>query len=131
MKLAGCILKDRHGRVLLLHRHSKGADQWEVPGGKLENTEDPKAAAIREVKEEVGVDVKIIKLLGARDFTERDRVLHYSWYLAKITDGKISIGEPQTFDDAKYFSLDEMHAIKLSAGASAFVRMIETGEIKL
>ena len=33
MKLAGCIIKDEDGRVLLMHRDDPRRTQWEIPGG--------------------------------------------------------------------------------------------------
>jgi 8-oxo-dGTP diphosphatase len=49
------------GRVLLTKRkagtHLEGA--WEFPGGKVEPGEDPRAALARELKEEVGLEVKV------------------------------------------------------------------------
>ena len=50
-----------HERVLLSQRktgtHLAGA--WEFPGGKVEPDEDPKAALVRELREELGIDVDV------------------------------------------------------------------------
>jgi len=61
LQLAGCVILDEKGRVLLLHRETSKRVQWETPGGKVEPGESEKQAAVREVKEELGVDVKILK----------------------------------------------------------------------
>jgi 8-oxo-dGTP diphosphatase len=49
-----------NGRVLLTQRkkgtHLAGA--WEFPGGKVEPNEDPRAAVVRELREEVGIEVR-------------------------------------------------------------------------
>lgn len=39
------------------------AGQWELPGGKVESDETPEAAAIREVKEELGLDIELGDIL--------------------------------------------------------------------
>ena len=57
--VAACALIDIDGRVLLARRPEgkKMAGLWEFPGGKLHHGETPEAALIRELKEELGIDV--------------------------------------------------------------------------
>jgi 8-oxo-dGTP diphosphatase len=57
--VAACALVDIDGRVLLARRPEgkKMAGLWEFPGGKLNPGETPEAALIRELKEELGIDV--------------------------------------------------------------------------
>jgi 8-oxo-dGTP diphosphatase len=57
--VAACALVDADGRVLLARRPEgkKMAGLWEFPGGKLDPGETPEAALIRELREEIGIDV--------------------------------------------------------------------------
>lgn len=61
-KLAWIYIKDRK----ILSTRSKGKDAWYIPGGKREQGESDEAALVREVKEELSVDLKreSIKYLG-------------------------------------------------------------------
>ncbi|MBI1384166.1 MAG: 8-oxo-dGTP diphosphatase MutT [Rhizobiales bacterium] len=57
--VAACALVDEDGRVLLAKRPQgrKMAGLWEFPGGKVEPGEQPENALIRELREELGIDV--------------------------------------------------------------------------
>src|SRR6478672_5808071 len=57
--VAAVALVDKDGRVLLSQRPEgkQLAGLWEFPGGKVEAGERPEAALIRELKEELGIDV--------------------------------------------------------------------------
>jgi 8-oxo-dGTP diphosphatase len=62
--VAACALVDVDGRVLLARRPEgkKMAGLWEFPGGKLNPGETPEQALIRELKEELGIDVTAVCL---------------------------------------------------------------------
>ena len=57
---AGCLFCDQLGRVLLVKPVYK--DPWEIPGGIVEADESPLAACIREVREELGFDLRHARL---------------------------------------------------------------------
>jgi 8-oxo-dGTP diphosphatase len=58
--VVACALVDEDRRVLIAQRPEgkQLAGLWEFPGGKLDAGERPEAALIRELKEELGIDVK-------------------------------------------------------------------------
>ncbi len=57
--VAACALLDREGAVLLAKRPAGRplAGLWEFPGGKVEAGEQPEEALIRELREELGIDI--------------------------------------------------------------------------
>ena len=57
----GCVFNE-NGEVLLQRRGD--CDQWGFPGGTVELGETPQMAAIREVREETGLDVLVGDLIG-------------------------------------------------------------------
>jgi 8-oxo-dGTP diphosphatase len=58
--VAACALVDADGRVLIAERPAGRtmAGLWEFPGGKVESGERPEDTIIRELKEELGIDIK-------------------------------------------------------------------------
>lgn len=133
LKLAGCIILDENDKVFLLHRNTVKRQQWEVPGGKVEDNEEAKTTAVREIKEELGVDVEITSLTGEKEFTEDGFTMRYSWFGAKILGGQPQIMEPETFDKLSSFSIQEMRVLfdELSPNAQNFLVALEKGNITL
>ena len=84
---------------------------WSLPKGHIEEGESPEGAAIREVKEETGIDSEISKSLGVIDFwfmageKRIHKTVHH--FLFRETGGKIA---PQVseVDDVRWFPLNEI-----------------------
>lgn len=66
IKAAIAVIMDEQKRVLITQRasHLSKGGYWEFPGGKLEWNESPELALIREVKEEVGLEILSYHYLG-------------------------------------------------------------------
>jgi ADP-ribose pyrophosphatase YjhB (NUDIX family) len=70
-----CVVEHR-GSILLI-RHTYGDRRWRFPGGGVRRGETPEQAALREVKEEVGVGLRRVEMVGAyasRETGARDQV---------------------------------------------------------
>jgi len=131
IQLAGCIILDEQEGIWLLHRNKKGITQWELPGGKVEPGEAAEQAAERELREELGVHVAIVRELGGDEFVEDETTFTYTWFLATIRSGQMTICEPQTFDDLQSFSLDELADLKLSGNMQKLHNALRAGTVTL
>jgi 8-oxo-dGTP diphosphatase len=133
IRLAGCIITDSDGRILLLHRNTPERTQWEIPGGKVDDGETPEDTAVRELDEELGVRVTLTRDLGSMGFDEDGHTMEYSWFLADITSGEPTIREPDLYDWFRYFSPNELRVmyLKLSPNTQNFLGEITAGRITI
>ena len=56
------VIRDAQGRILLAQSH--GDEQWALIGGGLEPGEEPIAAIAREIREELGVEATVGRIIG-------------------------------------------------------------------
>lgn len=82
-ELAGNLIVD-DGNILLLYRDDE--QHWEVPGGKVEDGESPTEAAVREAREEIGVEVELQKPFFSGEFQHSGEVYLWHGYLASIDE---------------------------------------------
>ena len=107
----GVLLVDIEGRVLLtLRTRPPEAGQWSIVGGKLDFLETLEECAIREAREEVGVDVTIQTLLCVTDHCIPAESQHWvsPAYLAQIRAGKVANCEPDKTAAVQWFALSEL-----------------------
>lgn len=77
MKVAVAVITDDQQKILITRRseHISYGGFWEFPGGKLELNETPGLALIREIKEEVGLDVLHYEFLGEIQYPSQQQTI--------------------------------------------------------
>jgi len=97
MKVAVAVIADEQRRILVTQRpmHASHGGRWEFPGGKLEAGELAEHALIREVKEEVGLDVIDYQLLGEVHHQYSDKKVQLIIFLVTQFSGTPSCIEGQ------------------------------------
>ena len=119
-----CYLK-RDNYYLLLFRNKKKNDynegKWIGVGGRLEKDETPDQAAIREIKEETGLDVHSLKCAGEVLFINND--YQETMFVYEITDFS---GELIDCDEGelKWIPINEMYNYPMWEGDKAFLPLL-------
>ena len=145
IRVAGII--PMNGGFALMHRmdvkkNPNFHEYYTFPGGGLETGETKEEGTIREIKEEFGINVKVIKELYKLDSKEFNQEEYY--YLCKYIDGKFGTGQgPEFSNDPKYVDSgkylpeiikpEEIKNIRLLPPEikEKFVQDIEKGETKI
>lgn len=98
MRRRSTALVVRNGRILLVKMRSFEREFYALPGGGIEDGESAGEAAVRELKEECGVDGRVVKELNT--IHRRNGDIEYC-FLIELEDGqKISLGgDPEYSED--------------------------------
>ena len=96
------IIFDEQQRILLCHRNDY--DLWNLPGGGLETGEIPWEGVIREVKEEVGLDVDVVKLQGIYSKPDMNEIVFS--FICKHVGGEMTLTDEA--DQIQYFSFEDI-----------------------
>jgi 8-oxo-dGTP pyrophosphatase MutT (NUDIX family) len=80
---AAAVIVDDDGKVLLV-QHTYGRLNWELPGGGAEANESAAETAVREVREETGLQVSVERLTGI--YYEPDSDMHHFVFICRRLD---------------------------------------------
>lgn len=94
-----CAIVEQHGRVLLTQRSEQMREPmlWEFPGGKLEPGETEQQALVREIKEELNIDVKPYHRLDPVQQLYPNHTIVLIPYLCQYNGGVISLLEHRAY----------------------------------
>jgi len=112
LNVAGIVVFDDRGRVLLQKR-SETEEIWGFPGGIMELGESAEEAAIREVREETGLEVKIDSMLGVYTkyhhvYANGDQAQPVLFvFKGSVVGGELFIDGKETFD-LVFLELDQV-----------------------
>jgi len=124
----GVLIRDGDRYLLVRRAAEPDAGLWTIPGGLVEVGERVKEAAVREAREETGLEVEIIDLLGVVDKIVRDEEgrirFHFVIldYRAGVKGGKLRASSDAL--EARWVRRDEMARYRLSPTLVELLRRI-------
>jgi 8-oxo-dGTP pyrophosphatase MutT (NUDIX family) len=114
---ASAVVIGDNNRILLQKRRDNGL--WSLPGGGMELGESIEETIIREVKEETGYDVKVLKCIGI--YTDPEHVIEYSdgeirqqfsiCFACEITGGSLEVSSESK--EVEFISLDQIKSLEM------------------
>lgn len=115
----GALILNDENKVLLALRSQKAKNErgkWEIPGGAVEFGETLEDALHREVHEEFGVTVSIVKRFNIVDHILPEEHQHWvaQTFLCRIVSGEPKNCEPEKCDDVGWFTIAEAEQLPLS-----------------
>lgn len=117
MKRKGCsiIFVNDKKQVLLFLRDNNPdipfPNMWDVPGGHVEDTETPEQCIVREMKEEMGLELAGFRRFSVEEFD--DRIEYAFWKKTDIHIDEITLTEGQRL---KWFTENEIKNTELAYG---------------
>ena len=79
--------------------------KWEFPGGKVEQGEDEKQSIVREIREELQLDIRLIRRLRTVTYDYPSFRIRLTPFLATVIGGSLRL---QEHADAKWVTADEL-----------------------
>jgi 8-oxo-dGTP diphosphatase len=106
----GVFIVRNHKFLMIKRRGAHGSGTWSVPGGWMEYSESFEQTAMREAKEEVGVKIKNVKVVGVTNSIFKEEKIHSItvWVVGEMKDGKPKIMEPEKISALEWTDLDSL-----------------------
>ncbi len=112
-ELAGAVVFARDGDDIYLALVHDIFGRWTLSKGRIEKGETPEDCAIREIKEEMGLDIIIKDTLGKNEYIANDpeegrKSKRVQYFLAESSFSDINLGSSNGLDDARWFKLQDV-----------------------
>lgn len=115
---ASAVVADEAGRVLLQRRTDNGL--WSIPGGRMEIGETISETAVRETREETGLEVRPVRVVGI--YSNPDHVVEYEdgeirqqfsvCFACELVGGSIEISDESS--EVGFFTSDEIKEMSMT-----------------
>ena len=125
IEVAAAIVENDQGQILIARRkpgNSQGG-LWEFPGGKLEPSESPEACLVRELQEEMGIEIVPYALFGVNEHDYENICIKLIAYLAKYSHGEIRLTD---HDDYRWVERWELRDFEWAPADVGFVEKLKS-----
>jgi mutator mutT protein len=96
--------------------------QWEFPGGKVEVGETPKQALVREIKEELEIDIKVGDLIDTIKYDYPTFHLSMDCFWCEIIQGELKLVEAEA---ARWLTKEELYDVQWLPADISLIAKIE------
>ena len=127
LTVVAAIIYSTDGRLLIARKRAgkSMAGFWEFPGGKVEENEDPESAVLREIKEELGLEISINALYSDYLFHYPTRSIHFIFFKCQHISGEPVL---QDHDRVEWVKVHELTAYRFSPGDEPVVKSLQENQ---
>lgn len=118
------VIINKENKIFIAQRNLKKSQGglWKFPGGKIEKGETKEQAIIRELQEELNIDVSVDCEIGEHVFNYPDRPINLIAMKCKIVSGNVVLEE---HENAKWVPLDELDSFEFAPADVFIVDMLK------
>ena len=113
IRVAGILIQD--GKILLVRHEKSNETYWLLPGGGIEFGETAEHALIREFSEEVGIDIKVGKLVITHDSIPRqlNRHIFNLYFLVTADHYEVKVTRDSVLKEAAFIPLEDLSTLSV------------------
>lgn len=109
IKVVAAIIVDKNKILATQRGYGDFKGGWEFPGGKIEPGEIPQEALMREIKEELDIEIQVGELIDTIEYDYPNFHLSMDCFWAEIASGDLILKEHAA---AKWLTKDELDSIE-------------------
>lgn len=108
IKVVAAIIKNEDKILATKRGYGEFINMWEFPGGKIESGETKKQALVREIKEELNIEINVDKFALDIEYQYPNFYLFMSCFMCSIKEGSIELLE---HNDGKWITKEELNIL--------------------
>ena len=124
IRVAAAVIRDGN-RILTTQRgYGDFKGGWEFPGGKIEEGEMPQEALVREIEEELGIEIVVGDLIDTVEYDYPTFHLSMDCFWAEIVSGDVVLKE---HEDAKWLTKETLDSVEWLPADTSIITHIREG----
>ena len=112
-----------HGKLLITQRRPDDhlPNLWEFPGGKVEPGETFQSCLVREIREELGIEISVCDLLEDLTHSYPDKTVRLCFYRCALISGE---AKPIHVQDLRWITRDELNHYEFPAADAKLIALL-------
>ncbi len=124
INVVAAVIRNNENKILIAQRNLKKSQGglWEFPGGKIEPNETREDAIIREIKEELNINVKVEGYLDEKVFNYPEKDINLIALKCNIIGGNMILNE---HEDAKWIESNQLKDFNFAPADMFIIKILE------
>ena len=108
IRVVAAVIRDGNRIFATQRGYGKYKDGWEFPGGKIEDSETPQQALVREIREELDTEIRVGDLIEKVEYDYPDFHLSMDCFWCSVVKGNLILKEAE---DAKWLTKESIDSV--------------------